>query len=76
MPIFDSPYTNPDTIQAMYETPEDEVLNVELVLLTGAGDRAGAVMAALIAAGYDPSAVPGYAPPGPRRGPIDPIPTI
>lgn len=39
MPIYDSPYTDPATIQAFYETPDDEILNAEIALLTGDTQR-------------------------------------
>jgi len=39
MPIQDSPYTEPDTILALYSQPDDEVLLAEIALLTGAAQR-------------------------------------
>jgi hypothetical protein len=40
MPIVDSPYTDPDTIQGLYDDPENEILLAEMLLQTGAGQAA------------------------------------
>ncbi|HEY8560517.1 MAG TPA: hypothetical protein VIL74_09080 [Pyrinomonadaceae bacterium] len=35
MAVIDSPFTDPETIEALYAAPDDETLQAEIAMLTG-----------------------------------------